>query len=88
MRGIVPQKILDRQDKMGFGTPQDEWFRTPEFKIYILKILKSDSFKNRNIICPKTAIKLFKKHLNGSINISKEIWKWINLEIWFRKFVD
>lgn len=31
---------------------------------------------------------LFKKHLNEEINISKEIWKWIHLELWFRHFID
>ena len=27
MRGIVPDAILDRRDKIGFATPEQEWFR-------------------------------------------------------------
>lgn len=28
------------------------------------------------------------KHLSGEIKISKDIWKWINLELWFREYID
>lgn len=28
MRGIVPDPVLDRRDKIGFETPEAEWFRT------------------------------------------------------------
>lgn len=34
------------------------------------------------------ALDLYRKHVNKEINISKEIWKWINLELWFREFID
>jgi asparagine synthase (glutamine-hydrolysing) len=88
MKGIIPEEIRTRQDKIGFGTPEAEWFRKDNFKELILEILNSESFKNRNIIDPEKAKKLYIKHLNKQLDISKEIWKWINLEIWFRKFID
>jgi asparagine synthase (glutamine-hydrolysing) len=88
MKGTLPEKIRVRKDKIGFGTPQDEWFRTEKFKRFIFDILSSDSFKNRNIIDIKKAKSLFRKHLNKKINISNEIWKWIHLELWFRHFLD
>lgn len=88
MRGTLPEKIRVRKDKIGFDTPQDEWFRTEIFKNLILEILNSESFKNRNIIDAEKAKELFKKHLNKDINISKEIWKWVHLELWFKEFVD
>src|SRR5690606_36942668 len=28
MRGIVPDAILDRKDKIGFSTPEDDWLKT------------------------------------------------------------
>ena len=88
MKGTLPEKIRTRIDKIGFETPQDEWFRTDIFNKFICDLLDSDSFKNRNIIDVKKAKLLFKKHLNQEINISKEIWKWIHLELWFRHFID
>lgn len=88
MKGILPEQIRLRTDKTGFDTPQDEWFRTDDFQSIILDILSSDSFKNRKIINPHIAKQLYQKHLNKEINIAKEIWKWIHLELWFRKFID
>lgn len=87
-KGILPEKIRLRKDKIGFGTPQDEWFRTPRFNAFINELFNSSEFRQRKIIDIEKAIKLYEQHFQGKINISKEIWKWINLELWFRKFVD
>ena len=88
MKGILPEKIRIRTDKVGFGTPQDEWFREDHFRTYITDLIHSDSFRKRNIIQPEKAEKLYNEHLSGRKNIAKEIWKWINLELWFREFID
>lgn len=88
MDGILADKLRLRKDKIGFETPQDEWFRTKKFQSVINEILSSDSFKSRNIIDVKKATDLYKKHQEGKIDISREIWKWINLEFWFRKNID
>jgi asparagine synthase (glutamine-hydrolysing) len=87
-KDILPNKIAIRKDKIGFSTPEDDWFRTPEFQKIIFEILNSSSFKNRNIINPTLALEQYKAHLNKKTNISTEIWKWINLELWFRKYID
>jgi asparagine synthase (glutamine-hydrolysing) len=88
MKGILPEKIRLRQDKIGFDTPQDEWFKTPEWQAIIGEILTSKSFINRNLVNSKIAMKKYKKHLEGKPNGAKEIWKWIHLELWFREFID
>lgn len=88
MKGIVPEKIRLRKDKLGYGTPEDEWFREPSWQKKITEIINSESFKNRKLINPQKANEQYQKHLSGSINISGEIWKWIHLEIWFREFID
>jgi asparagine synthase (glutamine-hydrolysing) len=87
-KGIMPEEIRMRMDKVGFATPEDEWFRTPIFSKFISKILNSESFKNRGIINPNVANQMYQNHLDKKINISKEIWKWTNLELWFQKFID
>jgi len=88
MRGILPEKIRTRHDKVGFGTPEDEWFKTEKFQHFIQELIGSESFKSRDIININKARKLYQHHLNGKMNISKEIWKWIHLELWFREFID
>lgn len=88
MKGILPEKIRMRNDKMGFGTPQDEWFREPAWQKVIEAILTSTSFKERKLIDPSAAMKKYREHVSGKINIAKEIWKWVHLELWFRTFID
>jgi asparagine synthase (glutamine-hydrolysing) len=88
MIGILPEKIRMRADKTGFGTPQDEWFRTKEWGMIILGILNGTSFKQRNLINCDAALSQFNKHVAGTINISNEIWKWVHLELWFREYID
>ncbi|MBQ6791358.1 MAG: asparagine synthase (glutamine-hydrolyzing) [Paludibacteraceae bacterium] len=88
MKGIMPEKVRLRVDKKGFSVPQDEWFRTEQFQELVREILQSESFAKRGYFKPEEAMKLYQRHLAGEINISKDIWKWINLELWFRKYID
>ena len=88
MRDTLPEAIRMRKDKIGFDTPQDEWFRSELWQAFVNGILESQSFVNRNIIDVNKAKILYKKHLDKKLNISQEIWKWVNLELWFREFID
>lgn len=88
MKGLLPEKIRARKDKIGFGTPQDEWFRTNKFQKLIFDTLNSSSFRQRGFVDSQKALKMYQDHLKGRINIAKEIWKWIHLELWFKKFID
>ncbi len=88
VKGIVPEKIRTRKDKIGFQTPEDEWFREKFYVSFINDLLNSESFRGRYLIDNKRALSLYNRHLRKEINISKNIWKWINLELWFREFID
>lgn len=88
MKETLPEKIRNRMDKVGFDTPQDEWLRTPVFQEYIEALISSKSFKNRGYFNVQKVHELYQKHVNREVNISKEIWKWIHLELWFREFID
>ena len=88
MKDILPERIRLRRDKIGFGTPQDEWFREPNWQTIIKRIICSESFKSRQIINASVAQELYNQHLSGRKNVAKEIWKWINLELWFQEFID
>ena len=85
---ILPEKIINRKDKKGFSNPRAKWFRSEKFKKYIFELINSESFKRRGYFDSEIANEQYKKHLEKKIDISQEIWKWINLELWFRKFID
>lgn len=88
VKNILPQEIYNRFDKKGFETPSDEWFRTNPFKDYIHELLNAPSFQNRGYFDVRDCKEKYQKHLERKANLSNEIWKWINLEIWFRSFID
>ncbi len=88
MKGILPEKIRLRRDKIGFNTPQNEWFKEPAWQNIINKLLNSESLKNRNLIKVNLAQEQYKKHLKGEVNIANKIWKLVHLELWFREFID
>jgi len=88
MKGILPGKILNRKDKIGFETPQKDWFIEPVWKTYIMNLLISKSFEERSIINPIKVKKMLDSHFSGKTDESKEIWKWMHLELWFREFID
>jgi asparagine synthase (glutamine-hydrolysing) len=88
MKGVLPEAIRTRPDKIGFLTPEDSWFRELSFRDFILDILSSRSFLEREFLNTGKVRQQYEKHLSGKMNISKEIWKWIHLELWFRMFID
>lgn len=87
MKDILPEKVRNRMDKMGFVTPEDIWFRTSA-KDKIIEIISSDSFRGRKYFNVSEIKKEFEAHCKGKKNISFVIWRWINLELWLRKFID
>jgi len=88
MKSILPEKIRLRYDKMGFETPEDEWFREDYFKTMIYDILKNPTKQFTKYIDTKKALQMYEKHLNKEHNCSKEIWKWINLHLWLKGMED
>lgn len=88
MKGIMPEKVRLRVDKRGFSVPMDEWYRTEGFQKLVKEILESESFAKRGYFLAEEAKKLYERHLRGEVNVAKDIWKWINLEMWFRTYID
>ncbi len=88
MKKILPEKIRNRQDKIGFDNPGAQWFREPRFKEFILTILNSDNFRKSPFFDQKQCFKMYQKHIRNQIDASRQIWKWINVTLWNNKFIE
>lgn len=88
LKGVLPESIRLRTDKIGFSTPEDDWFRTPVFKKYIEALINSKSFRSRGYFDLKKVKITYQKHLDKKGNYARDIWKWIHLENWHRQFTD
>ncbi len=86
-KGILPEKVRMRMDKMGFVTPGDVWFRTVA-RDKILEIVNSDRFRDRGYFNVAEINREFDAHCRGEKNLHFTIWRWINIELWHQKFFD
>jgi asparagine synthase (glutamine-hydrolysing) len=79
MRGIVPDEILDRKDKIGFATPQDTWVLDKSQTIikYIKEANKINFINKEKLLKEFTEILQEKKVLDG------RVWRWANYFRWF-----
>jgi asparagine synthase (glutamine-hydrolysing) len=87
MRGTLPEEVRNRYDKMGFVTPDDVWFRS-FLREKILRILNSKSFLDRGYFVVKKVREIFEGCCDGKRSIGPTLWRWVNLELWFRTFID
>jgi len=87
MGGILPEEVRWRSDKMGFVTPEDVWFRT-SLREMARDILSDARTRDRGYLNVDAALAEFDAHAAGQKNISFTIWRWLNLELWCRRFVD
>jgi asparagine synthase (glutamine-hydrolysing) len=87
LKGILPEKIRMRKDKVGFSTPEADWFNNKRLQAILKDVIESDSFKSRGYFNVNECKKEFKSFQDYH-KYNKEFWKWINLELWFRAFID
>ncbi len=86
MKDLLPDKILNRNDKIGFTTPEKHWFY--EMKDVFFKIFSSESFSSRKYFNQKEILLAFNDFINGKNNESMLFWRLLNLEIWLQIFFD
>ena len=80
---IIPQKVLNRTDKMGFPVPLKEWFDN-ELKEFSESVLKCMADKKRDYFNSGAIL----KNLGKNEIFSRKIWGLLSLEIWYQQFHD
>ena len=87
IKGIVPDSIRCRMDKMGFVTPEEVWMKG-ELRPFVLRILSSEEFASRPYWNADAVIRNYLGFLEGKSAYSQEIWRIICAEMWLEKFFD
>ncbi|WP_076261677.1 asparagine synthase-related protein [Intrasporangium flavum] len=87
VRGLVPDSVLDRRDKVGAVTPQSEWFMV--LKNHIYGEFLSESFANRPYVDQTAVLEAFEGWIKGTNTVDSDtIWRLLNLELWLQEFFD
>ncbi len=83
----LPNSVVWRK-KMGFPVPVHTWFGN-KFKNFSKEILLSKETKERGIYNIKNIEKLINSNeLENNHKLGLKLWMILNLEIWFRKYID
>ncbi len=85
IKDYIPKEIIDRKDKIGFATPENDWFKTKEFDKFVKDIIYSESFKSRPYW---NYTEIQKIYLKKNKEYYSNIWRIINTELWLRQFID
>ncbi|MFN8066484.1 MAG: asparagine synthase (glutamine-hydrolyzing) [Vicinamibacterales bacterium] len=86
MKGVLPEAILTRP-KMGFPVPFSRWTRE-RWLGPIRDVLLDRRTRERGVIEPRAVERLLEDHASASTDGWDRIWMLLNLELWFRTFID
>lgn len=80
MRGIVPDQILDRKDKVGFATPEQVWLTgmAPTLRKW-LEDAQGIEFINTNELLSE-----FDLIIAGKKAFTWQVWRWVNFIRWHK----
>jgi asparagine synthase (glutamine-hydrolysing) len=84
MRGLVPDAILDRRDKIGFATPDRLWAQA--LRPWFARVLGSDAARSLPWLRPAEALKALERRLARSQAFGFDLWRTVNLIRWIEVF--
>jgi asparagine synthase (glutamine-hydrolysing) len=84
MRGIVPDQILDRKDKIGFETPEKVWLTSMASTLrQWIEDTQGIAFINKNELLSE-----FDTIMAGKKPFTWQVWRWVNFIRWYREFIQ
>ncbi|HKQ58839.1 MAG TPA: asparagine synthase (glutamine-hydrolyzing) [Candidatus Eisenbacteria bacterium] len=83
--GRIPPAVLRRQDKMGFETPTDVWLRSRFANDVRTRLLRDSPL--HDWLEPAVLETELEEYLSGRRAIGLQIWRWLSLEAWGRRYI-
>ena len=77
LRGLVPNAVLDRSDKVGFETPEEQWFGTNVGRSRLAAILLDGSAGGQWV-----RSEIERDMAAGAWRDTGAIWRAVNVELW------
>ncbi len=83
LRGIIPESVRTRHDKIGFSTPQDTWLRD-DLAPWLREVFTSAAFRQRPYWAPEVVLDMLDQHARGAADHSATLWRCLAVELWHR----
>jgi asparagine synthase (glutamine-hydrolysing) len=84
LRGLVPDQILDRRDKIGFNTPESSWLLSLE--PWVDGVLDSEAARAGGPLRIAEARKSWHAARDGRGGVDPATWRWLNFVRWVDRF--
>jgi len=80
LRGIAPDAILDRKDKIGFATPESQWLRV--LSPWVEASLNSPTARALSPLNHAAMLTRWQAEKASGKSLSSQLWRWVNLIRW------
>ena len=80
MRGIVPDAILNRRDKLGFVTPEGRWLNLLDG--WVRAVLSSEAAHRVPFLKLGVARQQWDLISKGRRRLDFRVWRWLNIIRW------
>ncbi|MDD1671197.1 MAG: asparagine synthase (glutamine-hydrolyzing) [Methanomicrobiales archaeon] len=87
VKGLVPEAVRCRMDKMGFVTPEEAWMREG-LRPFVTEVLTSASFRARKYWDAERVLASYRAYADGRWAYSPELWRIVCTELWLRMMFD
>lgn len=83
IQNIIPEPVLNREDKMGFPVPLHQWYKK-DLKDFVKDVLLDKKAKERGLFDPKK----LEEAIGQEQTFGRSIWGALCLELWHKEFID
>ena len=80
MRGLVPDAILDRRDKIAFNTPEKQWLGA--LRPWVESVIASEAAREIPVFQNGLLRREWDRVLAGERAFDGRVWRWLNLIRW------
>lgn len=87
MAGLMDNDVRTAA-KRSIQAPQGSWLKQEPMRTFVHDMLRSRPFEQRGIFDPLKCQTEYERFCHGNYENSFFVWQWINVEAWFRVFVD
>ncbi len=84
IREFLPEKILNRKDKMGFPVPLAEWMKGGVVREFVADTLLGRKSLERGIYREQALLNMIEQQGVGA----RQLWGALSLELWHQEFID
>ena len=84
---VLPPPVSGRTEKLGFVTPEREWFRGPLGEL-AGDVFSSRRARERGFVDTAAALHRLEQHRRGKREAGRELWRSLGVELWAARFLD